>query len=202
MKLFIIVVMKKLILASQSPRRRELLEKCGIPFICEPADIDETITEGNDLSDEIRRLSRRKAEAVLALHPDAVIIGSDTIVAVDGKVLGKPQDRNEAREMLQMLSGNTHQVITGLCVISSSRCFQDVSVSHVTFAPLSSDEIDAYVSSGECDDKAGAYAIQGLGMMLVKKIDGDYYNVVGLPITRVVREMQDMLGICSEAEDE
>lgn len=192
MKLFIIVVMKKLILASQSPRRRELLEKCGIPFICEPADIDETITEGNDLSDEIRRLSRRKAEAVLALHPDAVIIGSDTIVAVDGKVLGKPQDRNEAREMLQMLSGNTHQVITGLCVISSSRCFQDVSVSHVTFAPLSSDEIDAYVSSGECDDKAGAYAIQGGAGRFITNIDGDYYAIMGLPLNSVYEELKNI----------
>ncbi len=192
MKLFIIVVMKKLILASQSPRRRELLEKCGIPFICEPADIDETITEGNDLSDEIRRLSRRKAEAVLALHPDAVIIGSDTIVAVDGKILGKPKDRNEAREMLQMLSGNTHQVITGLCVISSSRCFQDVSVSHVTFAPLSADEIDAYVSSGECDDKAGAYAIQGGAGKFITNIDGDYYAIMGLPLNSVYEELKNI----------
>lgn len=192
MKLFIIVVMKKLILASQSPRRRELLEKCGIPFICEPADIDETITEGNDLSDEIHRLSRRKAEAVLALHPDAVIIGSDTIVAVDGKVLGKPKDRNEAREMLQMLSGNTHQVITGLCVISSRRCFQDVSVSHVTFAPLSSEEIDAYVSSGECDDKAGAYAIQGGAGRFITNIDGDYYAIMGLPLNSVYEELKNI----------
>jgi septum formation protein len=184
--------MKKLILASQSPRRRELLEKCGIPFICEPADIDETITEGNDLSDEIRRLSRRKAEAVLALHPDAVVIGSDTIVAIDGKVLGKPQDRSEAKQMLQMLSGNTHQVITGLCVISSSRCFQDVSVSHVTFAPLSSDEIDAYVSSGECDDKAGAYAIQGGAGRFITNIDGDYYAIMGLPLNSVYEELKNI----------
>ncbi|MBE6129817.1 MAG: septum formation inhibitor Maf [Erysipelotrichaceae bacterium] len=182
--------MKKLILASQSPRRRELLEKCGLPFICEPADIDETIAEGNDLSEEIKRLSRRKAEAVLALHPDAVVIGSDTIVAIDGKVLGKPKDRNEAREMLQMLSGNTHQVITGLCVISSSRCFQDVSVSHVTFAPLSADEIDAYVNSGECDDKAGAYAIQGGAGRFITNIDGDYYAIMGLPLNSVYEELK------------
>lgn len=192
MKLFIIVVMKKLILASQSPRRRELLEKCGLPFICEPADIDETIAEGNDLSEEIKRLSRRKAEAVLALHPDAVVIGSDTIVAIDGKVLGKPQDRSEAKQMLQMLSGNTHQVITGLCVISSSRCFQDVSVSHVTFAPLSSDEIDAYVSSGECDDKAGAYAIQGGAGRFITNIDGDYYAIMGLPLNSVYEELKNI----------
>ena len=192
MKLFIIVVMKKLILASQSPRRRELLEKCGLPFICEPADIDETIAEGNDLSEEIKRLSRRKAEAVLALHPDAVVIGSDTIVAIDGKVLGKPRDRSEAKQMLQMLSGNTHQVITGLCVISSSRCFQDVSVSHVTFAPLSSDEIDAYVSSGECDDKAGAYAIQGGAGRFITNIDGDYYAIMGLPLNSVYEELKNI----------
>lgn len=184
--------MKKLILASQSPRRRELLEKCGIPFVCEPADIDESIDDRNDLSDEIRRLSRRKAEAILRLHPESVVIGSDTIVAVNGKVLGKPADREDAAKMLKMLSGNTHQVITGLCIISSERVYQDVSVSHVTFAPLSKKEIEAYVSSGECDDKAGAYAIQGGAGKFITNIDGDYYAIMGLPLNLVYEELKNI----------
>lgn len=192
MKLIIIISMKKLILASQSPRRRELLEKCGIPFTCEPADIDETIDDNRDLSEEIRRLSLVKAAVILKKHPDAVVVGSDTIVAVDGKVLGKPKDRDEARKMLKMLSGHTHQVITGLSVLSSRRQFQDVSISHVTFAPLSDDEIGAYVSSGECDDKAGAYAIQGGAGKFITNIDGDYYAIMGLPLNSVYEELKNI----------
>lgn len=192
MKLIIIISMKKLILASQSPRRRELLEKCGIPFTCEPADIDETIDDSRDLSEEIKRLSLAKAAVILKKHPDAVVVGSDTIVAVDGKVLGKPKDRMEARKMLKMLSGHTHQVITGLSVLSSSRQFQDVSISHVTFAPLSDDEIGAYVSSGECDDKAGAYAIQGGAGKFITNIDGDYYAIMGLPLNSVYEELKNI----------
>lgn len=192
MKLIIIISMKKLILASQSPRRRELLEKCGIPFTCEPADIDETIDDSRDLSEEIRRLSLVKAAVILKKHPDAVVVGSDTIVAVDGKVLGKPKDRDEARKMLKMLSGHTHQVITGLSVLSSRRQFQDVSISHVTFATLSDDEIGAYVSSGECDDKAGAYAIQGGAGKFITNIDGDYYAIMGLPLNSVYEELKNI----------
>lgn len=184
--------MKKLILASQSPRRRELLEKCGIPFTCEPADIDEAIDDSRDLADEIRRLSRRKAEVILVRHPDAVVVGSDTIVAVNGRVLGKPADREDAARMLKMLSGNTHQVITGLCVISDRKIFQDVSVSHVTFAKLSDEEIRDYVSSGECDDKAGAYAIQGGAGKFITNIDGDYYAIMGLPLNSVYEELKNM----------
>lgn len=190
--MIIIISMKKLILASQSPRRRELLEKCGIPFICEPADIDEAIDDSRDLSEEIKRLSLAKAAVILKKHPDAVVVGSDTIVAVDGKVLGKPKDRTEAADMLKMLSGNTHQVITGLCVISSTRQFQDVSISHVTFAPLSEEEIDTYVSSGECDDKAGAYAIQGGAGKFITNIDGDYYAIMGLPLNSVYEELKNI----------
>lgn len=192
MKLIIIISMKKLILASQSPRRKELLEKCGIPFTCEPADIDETIDDSRDLSEEIKRLSLAKAAVILKKHPEAVVVGSDTIVAVDGRVLGKPKDRMEARKMLKMLSGHTHQVITGLSVLSSSRQFQDVSISHVTFASLSDEEIDAYVSSGECDDKAGAYAIQGGAGKFITNIDGDYYAIMGLPLNSVYEELKNI----------
>ena len=184
--------MKKLILASQSPRRRELLEKCGIPFTCEPADIDESLNEENDLAEEVKGLSLRKAKAVLKKHPDAIVIGSDTIVTADGKVLGKPADREDACRMLAMLSGRSHEVITGLCIMSTKRIYQDVSVSHVTFAPLSEEEILNYVSSGECDDKAGAYAIQGGAGKFITRIDGDYYAIMGLPLNSVYKELKNI----------
>ena len=184
--------MKKLILASQSPRRRELLEKCGISFTCEPADIDESLNEQNDLTEEIKALSLRKAKAVLDKHPDAIVIGSDTIVTADGKVLGKPVDREDACRMLRTLSGRSHEVITGLCIMSTKRTYQDVSVSHVAFAPLSEEEILNYVSSGECDDKAGAYAIQGGAGKFITKIDGDYYAIMGLPLNSVYEELKNI----------
>ncbi len=177
--------MKQLILASQSPRRRELLEKCEIPFICIPADIDETMDLMNDPAEEVKILSHRKAEHILKLHPDAVVIGSDTIVAIDGKVLGKPQSHEEAAEMLRALSGHTHQVITGLSVLSNEKEYLDVSVSDVTFAEMSEEEVQAYIATGECDDKAGAYGIQGFGGRYITGIHGDYYAIMGLPLQMV-----------------
>ena len=184
--------MKKLILASQSPRRKELLGKCGIPFETDPADIDESFNHDNHIDDEIRRLSMRKAQEGLRKHPDAVIIGSDTVVAVGGKVLGKPQNEKEAEDMLYMLSGKTHQVITGLCIMSSRRTFSDVSVAEVTFAELSRKEIEDYIASGEPMDKAGAYAIQGLAGRFITGISGDYYSIVGLPLNMVYEELKNL----------
>ena len=183
--------MKQLILASRSPRRRELLEKCGIPFVCIPADLDETIDESNDLSEEIMKLSRRKAEAVLAGHRDAVVIGSDTIVVCDETVLQKPLDRADAVRMLTMLSGRTHQVITGICIVSDKRLYTDVSVSDVTFGIMSNEDIAAYAATGECDDKAGAYAVQGYGGRYIEQIRGDYYAIMGLPLFQVYRELKN-----------
>ncbi|MCR5229197.1 MAG: Maf family protein, partial [Solobacterium sp.] len=121
--------MKRIILASQSPRRKELLEKCGVSFTVEAADIDESINPDNDLKEEIRKLAYRKAHAVLVQHPDAVVIGSDTIVVLNGEVLGKPHDRKDAERMLRELSGHTHQVITGICFAGSGKTYTDVSVS-------------------------------------------------------------------------
>ncbi len=184
---------KPVILASKSPRRKELLEKCISGFTCIPADIDETINEDNDLSLEIKRLSRRKAEHVLASHPNAIVIGSDTIVVVDGKILGKPHDDNEAFAMVKLLQGRTHQVITGLCVISSERTYEDASVSEVTFAPMSDEEIAAYVATGECADKAGAYGIQGYGGKYITHISGDFYAIMGLPLNLVYEELKRIL---------
>jgi len=184
--------MKKIILASKSPRRKELLEKCGIEFECMPMNIDESLNEGDTLEEKIRILSQRKASACLDAYPDAVVIGSDTIVTVDEKILGKPKNREEAKEMLRELSGRTHRVITGLCIISSARTYTDVSVSEVTFAPLSEEEIDAYTESGECDDKAGSYAIQGLGGKFITHISGDYYAIMGLPLNLVYEELKNI----------
>ncbi len=184
--------MKKIILASKSPRRKELLEKCGIAFACMPMDIDESLNEGETLEDKIRLLSRRKAQACLDTHPEAVVIGSDTIVTLDEKILGKPKNREDAKRMLRELSGRTHRVITGLAVISSRRCYTDVSVSEVTFAPLSEKEIEDYAASGECDDKAGAYAVQGLGGKFITRISGDYYAIMGLPLHLVYEQIKQL----------
>lgn len=185
-------MIKELILASQSPRRKELLEKCGIPFSCDPADLDESIDTSASLTEEIRRLALRKAEEVFRRHPQATVIGSDTVVAVDGEVLGKPADDIQAAEMIRKLQGRTHQVITGLAIISKNHRYTDISVSDVTFSKMSEEEIRLYVASGECRDKAGAYAIQGLGGRYVTEIRGDYYSIMGLPLHLVYAELQRM----------
>ena len=184
--------MRKIILASKSPRRKEILSRCGIGFSCMPMEIDESLEEGSTLCEKIRLLSERKAEACLKENPEAVIIGSDTIVTVDEEILGKPRDREEARAMLRKLSGRTHRVITGVCIVSSDRKYSDTSVSEVTFAPLCEQEIDDYVSSGECDDKAGAYAVQGLGGKFITRLNGDYYAVMGLPLHLVYEELKNL----------
>jgi septum formation protein len=186
--------MKPLILASQSPRRKELLEKCGVPFTVEAADLDETLNPELTLEEAVMDLSFRKAKAVLEVHPDAVIIGSDTIVVKDGKILGKPKDRKEAKEMLEMLSGASHQVITGLCILSKEREYRNVSVSDVTFAELTEEEIIDYLESGEADDKAGAYGIQGKAGNFITGIRGDYYAIMGLPVSMIYQELKNLKG--------
>lgn len=173
-----------IILASQSPRRRELMEKLNIPFTVRVADIDETPDPGLTVREDLARLSRRKAEAV-PRQPEDIVIAADTMVVLDGQELGKPKDRAEAEKMLTRLSGKTHQVMTGLTVLRGSKQVTHVEVTEVTFRPLSPAEIRAYVDSGDCDDKAGAYGIQSGGALFVEKICGDYYNVVGLPVCRL-----------------
>ncbi len=184
--------MKQLILASQSPRRKELLEKCQVPFLVEAADIDETMNPALDLEEAIQDLSFRKASAVLKNHPDSVVLGSDTIVVIDRTVLGKPKDRPDAERMLRMLSGRTHQVITGFCLLSAKREYRNVSVSDVTFAVLSDEEISAYLASGEADDKAGAYGIQGMAGNYITQIRGDYYAIMGLPVSMIYAELKNL----------
>ncbi len=183
--------MKNIVLASQSPRRKELLQMCTSDFICDPADIDESIEESNPLPQEIENLSFRKAKEVLNRHPDSIVIGSDTTVAINGMPLGKPKDDEEAFQMLKLLENKTHQVITGLAIISTKRVFHTVSVVNVTFHHMSDEEIWEYIHTGECNDKAGSYAIQGYGSRYIKEISGDYFSVVGLPVHLVYQELKN-----------
>ncbi|OUP08630.1 Maf family protein [Collinsella sp. An2] len=200
-----------MILASQSPRRVELMREAGYDFQTIPADIDETALPDEGPAELVGRLSRLKAHAVASAHaqPGELVVAADTVVAIDGAILGKPLDANDACHMLRRLSGRTHQVMTGAYVM---RCEPEyaaqetdssdeadgtsigfVEVTDVTFYPLSDDEIERYVASGEPLDKAGSYGIQGTGgRMLVRKIDGDFYNVVGLPIARVARAIDQL----------
>lgn len=184
--------MKQLILASQSPRRKEILEKCNIPFQCIPADIDETLQKDVSLYKAVKELSFSKANAILKQYPDAIVIGSDTIVALNGIPLGKPKTKEKAYAMLKRLQGNTHEVITGLAFVSNKKTFKDVSVSKVTFANMTDEEIYAYIDTGECYDKAGAYGIQGYGGRYITHIEGDFYSIMGLPLHLVYKELKNI----------
>ena len=174
----------ELILASQSPRRRELLGLFGIPFSVRVADIDETMDPAKAPFDEVARVSRMKAMAV-ERGADDVVIAADTIVVVGGKVLGKPRDEAEAKAMLGLLSGRDHQVMTGMTVLRSEKLETVTEVTDIHFRSLSENEIAAYVRSGEPMDKAGAYGIQGGAALFAEKLVGDYYNVMGLPVCRL-----------------
>ena len=179
----------RLILASQSPRRRELLRLFHIPFTVRSADIDETMDPNADPAAEVARVSRAKAEATPCL-PEDVVIAADTIVVLEGRVLGKPADEADAAQMLTALSGREHQVMTGVTVLRDGRCWVHTEITDIRFRPLSEREIREYVATGEPMDKAGAYAIQGKCAIHIQKIDGDYNNVVGLPITRIYQELK------------
>jgi len=180
----------RVILASSSPRRRELLRLIGIPHEVRPADIDETHPPGERPGEHAERLAREKAMAIDA--PDAVVIGSDTIVVVDGEVLGKPRDRQHATTMLRRLSGRSHVVVTGVAVKWGGRLASGVEEVGVTFRDLSDAEIDSYIDTGEPMDKAGAYGIQGYGATIVQRVDGDYFAVMGLALNRLVCLMREL----------
>ena len=182
----------QLILASQSPRRRELLSKIGKPFQVEAADIDETMDPKLPPRDEVARVSREKARVVAEKHPEAVVIAADTIVVCQDHIMGKPHSEKEAGRMLKMLSGKCHQVMTGLTVRQGEKVLSCTEVTDVQFRTLSDREIGAYVRTGEPMDKAGAYAIQGGGAFFAAHISGDYYNVVGLPLCRLGRLLQSV----------
>jgi septum formation protein len=199
-----------IVLASASPRRQELLRNAGIPFVMHPADIDEQLLPGEAPNDSAQRLAREKAFAVFQSRPEDCVLGADTIVVVDDMVLGKPRDAGDAARMLRLLSGRTHAVITGVCVVGpvgSGQCaveseskststsddrrvvtaFERIAseTTLVTMCEVSDEEIQDYVATGEPMDKAGAYGIQGIASRWISRIEGDYSNVVGLPVALV-----------------
>jgi septum formation protein len=185
----------KLILASASPRRVQILRDAGFTFQIISSAVDETALEGESPQDLVRRLAEQKARLVAAraLGP-AVVVGADTVVVADHQVLGKPSSADEARSMLRLLSGQTHTVYTGLALIrlpdEASRL--DVEATQVTFEPMSAEDISAYIATGEPFDKAGAYAIQGRGGRYISRIEGCYFNVVGLPLARVCHLLREL----------
>lgn len=182
--------MKPIILASGSPRRKELLESLDIPFLIDVVETTECIDTNLPLPQAIEQVAYQKAKAVQPKHPDSIILAADTIVCLDGEILGKPHTNENARIMLKKLSGKTHQVITGVAILEKDHvdCFH--SVSEVSFYPLRDDEIENYIKTKEPLDKAGAYGIQGKGAIFVAKINGDYYNIVGLPVAEVYRHLK------------
>jgi septum formation protein len=177
-----------MILASESPRRRELLAAVGVPFRVVPSGVDEIPRPGESPSRFVRRAALEKGEAVAERYPSSFVLSADTIVVADGRILGKPRDRAEARRMLSGLAGREHRVYTAICLLCRERGFRDLGteVTRVRFRPLTAAEVAAYARTGECDDKAGAYAAQGAGMLLIDRVAGSFSNVVGLPMTRVV----------------
>lgn len=183
--------MAEIILASASPRRKELLSTAGLEFTVKVADVEEIIPENATPDKVVKSLALQKAQAVAKDNPDSVVIGSDTVVALDGVILGKPKDEEDAVRMLTALSGRTHMVYTGVALIHGEIIRNFCEATEVKFYPLTEEEICSYVATKEPMDKAGAYGIQGKGCVLVEKIIGDYFNVVGLPVSKVCRELRD-----------
>ncbi len=184
-----------LILASASPRRQELLRHAGIAFTVEAANIDERPAEGESARECAERLARGKALAVSKKHPQDFVLGADTIVVVDGAMLGKPSDEADAARMLRMLAGRKHEVITGVCIVAPvavGRKLIESETTSVTMSALTDDEIRDYSNSGDPMDKAGGYAIQGLASRWVSRIEGDYCNVMGLPVALVYRMLREL----------
>ncbi len=184
----------RLVLASRSPRRVDLLTRAGYRFEVAPADIDESRLEGEPPRELVRRLAREKAAAVAPRHPGAVVLGADTLVVVDGVVLGKPADAAGAAAMLRRLSGRGHEVLTGVALHAPDRCCDGVQATRVVFRSLSPDDVAWYVATGESTDKAGAYSIQGLASRFVTRLEGSYTNVVGLPMELVDGLLRELAG--------
>lgn len=182
-----------LILASSSPRRKELLELLNIPFRIKVSHADETYEEGMEPKDIVMKLARIKASAIAEDNREAIVLGADTIVVHDGVVLGKPVDEKDAERMLNRLSGQIHQVYTGVSIMQGEKSVQFYEKTDVEFWPLEVDVIEQYILTGEPFDKAGSYGIQKYGSLLVKRIEGDYFSVVGLPVSRLKRELDTFL---------
>lgn len=192
--------MEKIVLASGSPRRRELLTQAGVDFEVRPVNADETLSPGIQPEQAVLELAKRKAHASLAENPGRVILAADTLVAVGDEILGKPQNKEHAAEMLRSLSGREHRVFTGVAVTDGKKEKVFAVCTRVEFYELSDDEIADYIATGEPMDKAGGYGIQGRGCVLVREMHGDYFNVVGLPVSRVCRELREFFRIIAQVD--
>lgn len=179
-----------LVLASASPRRQELLHKAGISFEVQPANVPEDPLPAETAKDCAERLARDKALAIAKQRPNDAVLGADTVVVIDNQILGKPVDVADAQKMLSMLSGREHEVITGVCLVAGGKTVLSSETTSVTMSEISPEEITLYVASGEPMDKAGAYAIQGIASRWIPRIEGDYSNVVGLPVALVYRMLR------------
>lgn len=185
---------RKLILASASPSRKMLLEQAGLDFEVVVSGVDETVPPDYTPAQTVEALARRKGQAVQALRPEAPIIAADSVVSIDGLILGKPKDDEAAKATLRRLSGRTHELITGVCLLINGQMDLFHQVTQVTFYPLTEEEIAEYVALGESRGRAGAYGIEGIGVVLVQSIQGDYPNIVGLPVVETIRRLHKLLG--------
>lgn len=185
---------RKLILASASPSRKMLLEQAGLDFEVVVSGVDETVPSDYTPAQTVEALAQRKGQAVQALRPEAPIIAADSVVSIDGLILGKPKDDEAAKATLRRLSGRTHELITGVCLLINGRMDLFHQVTQVTFYPLTEEEIAEYVALGESRGRAGAYGIEGIGVVLVQSIQGDYPNIVGLPVAETIRRLHKLLG--------
>ncbi len=185
---------RKLILASASPSRKMLLEQAGLDFEVVVSGVDETVPPDYTPAQTVEALAQRKGQAVQALRPEAPIIAADSVVSIDGLILGKPKDDEAAKATLRRLSGRTHELITGVCLLINGQMDLFHQVTQVTFYPLTEEEIAEYVALGESRGRAGAYGIEGIGVVLVQSIQGDYPNIVGLPVAETIRRLHKLLG--------
>lgn len=186
----------KIILASKSPRRKEILETMGVSFEIDVADVDESVDASLSPVEAVCEISKRKAEKVAERHgDDEIVISADTVVVIDGKIIGKPKDKEDAFCILKNLSGRAHEVYTGFTVCANGKTKTDFEVTTVQFKELLDDDIRRYVATGESMDKAGAYGIQQKGNLFVEYIHGDYYNVVGFPISKICVTIKELFGI-------
>lgn len=181
-----------LILASTSPRRSELLRMAGIPFTAAPVEVGEEYLPGTPPMQIVEQLAARKATAAAKQYPDDTVLGADTLVVLKGRIFGKPKNAADAKTMLKLLSGSVHQVYTGYCLIHNGKPVCGHECTSVEFYPLREEDIDSYIATGEPMDKAGAYGIQGRGALLIKRIDGDFYNVMGLPVSKINRILREI----------
>lgn len=183
---------RKLILASASPSRKMLLERAGVAFEVVVSGVDENIPPEYTPAQTVECLAERKGEAVFTFRPDCAIISADSVVSIDGMILGKPRDDEDAKATLRRLSGRTHEIFTGVCLLAKGKKDLFHNITQVTFYPLTDEEIEEYVSMGESRGRAGSYGIEGKGVTLVQSICGDYSNIVGLPVAETLRRLRKL----------